>query len=124
MSAGRRYALGLAAVTVAAAGLIALLGGGAERWLALAMAAVVQGPLGWWVVESVGKPRFLAVWVTGMLVRLALVGVAGLVIVPLAQLHAAAMLVPLVLLLVVLVLLEGVVLMGQHSVQHSRVEIR
>ena len=72
----------------------------------------------------VGKPRFLAVWVTGMLVRLALVGVAGIVIVPLMHLRPAAMLVPLALLLTVFVLLEGVVLMGQHSVQHSRVGIR
>ena len=124
MSAGRRYILGLLLLATAAAGLMALLAGGAERWLALGVAVLVQGPLGWWVVQSVGKPRFLAVWVTGMLVRLAVVGVAGIVIVPLMHLRPAAMLVPLALLLTVFVLLEGVVLMGQHSVQHSRVGIR
>lgn len=124
MSAGLRYALALLLVAAVAAALIALLAGGREGWLALGLAAVVQAPLGWWLVESVGKPRFLGVWVTGMLARLALVGVMGLGIVPLLHLRAAAVLVPLVLLLTVFVLLEGVVLMGQHSVQHSRVEIR
>jgi hypothetical protein len=124
VSAGRRYTLGLLLVAGAAAALIAVLQAGREGWLALGLAVLVQAPLGWWLVESVGKPRFLGVWVTGMLGRLAVVGIAGLAIVPLMHLRPAAMLVPLVLLLTVFVLLEGVVLMGQHSVQHPRVEIR
>lgn len=114
MSAGRRYLVGLVLAGGAAAAVIALLDGGRERWLALGIALAVQGPFGWLVVESVGKPKFLAVWVTGMLGRLALVGLAGLVIVPAMHLRPAAVLVPLVLLLTVFVLLEGVVLMGRQ----------
>jgi hypothetical protein len=68
----------------------------------------------------VGRPAFLLVWVLGMLGRLALIGGAGFVLVPALGLRAEGLLVPLALLLMVFVLLEGVVLM----VQHSRVEIR
>jgi hypothetical protein len=114
VTAGRRYVLGLVLVTAAAAGLIALLARGAEWWVALGVAVVVQGPFGWLVVESVGKPRFLAVWTAGMLVRLALVGVTAVVVVPLLHLRPAAVLLPMVLLLMVFVLLEGLVLMGRQ----------
>jgi hypothetical protein len=114
VSAGRRYLVGLLLVAAGSAAFIALLHGGRERWVALGLALAVQGPFGWLVVESVGKEGFLAVWVTGMLGRLALVGLAGLVIVPAMHLRPAAVLVPLVLLLTVFVLLEGVVLMGRQ----------
>jgi hypothetical protein len=49
-----------------------------------------------------------------MLVRLALVGVTAVVVVPLLHLRPAAVLLPLVLLLMVFVLLEGLVLMGRQ----------
>ena len=114
MSAGRRYIVGLLLVAGAAAAVIALLHGGHERWVALGLALAVQGPLGWLVVESVGKPQFLALWVTGMLGRLAVVGAAALAIVPAMHLRPAAVLVPMVLLITVFVLLEGVVLMGRQ----------
>ncbi len=121
MTAGGRYAAGVAAAAGLGAAVIALVpGAGREAWLALALALAVQVPLGVWLVGSVGRPPFLAVWVIGMLGRLALIGVAGLVLVPALGLRAAGLLVPLALLLMVFVLLEGVVLM----VQHSRVEIR
>ena len=114
MSPGRRYLIGLLLLAGASAALIALLHGGRERWVALGLALAVQGPLGWLVVESVGKPKFLAVWVTGMLCRLALLGLAWVAIVPAMHLRPAAVLLPLVLLLTVFVLLEGVVLMGRQ----------
>jgi hypothetical protein len=122
MTAGRRYALGLALVALPGAGVTVLLPHVVRRegWLALVLALVVQAPLGWWLVESVGTSRMPAVWVVGMLARLALVALAGLVLVPALGLRAEGLLIPLALLLMVFVLLEGVVLM----VQHSRVETR
>lgn len=122
MTAGRRYALGLVLVALLDAAVTALLPGAIRReaWLALVLALVVQAPLGWWLVESVGTSRMPAVWVVGMLARLGLVAVAGLVLVPALGLRAEGLLIPLALLLMVFVLLEGVVLM----VQHSRVETR
>ena len=122
MTAGRRYALGLTLVALVAAAVTVLLpeAGRREARVALLLALAVQAPLGWWLVESVGTPRFLAVWVMGMLARLGLVGIAGLVLVPALGFRAEALLIPLALLLMVFVLLEGVVLM----VQHSRVETR
>lgn len=122
MTAGRRYALGLVLMALIGAAVTALLPGAIRReaWLALVLALVVQAPLGWWLVESVGTSRMPAVWVVGMLARLGLVAVAGLVLVPALGLRAEGLLIPLALLLMVFVLLEGVVLM----VQHSRVETR
>ena len=122
MTAGRRYALGLTLVALLATAVTFLLPAVARREprVALLLALVVQAPLGWWLVESVGTPRFQAVWVMGMLVRLGLVGIAGLVLVPALGFRADGLLIPLALLLMVFVLLEGVVLM----VQHSRVETR
>jgi hypothetical protein len=122
MTAGRRYALGLVLVALLDAAVTALLPDAFRReaWLALVLALVVQAPLGWWLVESVGTSRMPAVWVVGMLARLGLVAVAGLVLVPARGLRAEGLLIPLALLLMVFVLLEGVVLM----VQHSRVETR
>ena len=122
MTAGRRYALGLTLVALLAAAVTGFLPEALRREarIALVLALAVQAPLGWWLVESVGTPRFLGVWVMGMLARLALVGIAGLVLVPALGFRAEGLLIPLALLLMVFVLLEGVVLM----VQHSRVETR
>ena len=122
MTAGGRYALGLVLVALLGAAVTALLPDAFRRGasLALLLALVVQAPLGWWLVQSVGTSRMPAVWVVGMLARLGLVALAGLVLVPALGLRAEGLLIPLALLLMVFVLLEGVVLM----VQHSRVETR
>jgi hypothetical protein len=122
MTAGRRYALGLLLVALLAATVTVLLPEAVRREarIALLLALAVQVPLGWWLVESVGTSRMPAVWVAGMLARLGLVALAGLALVPALGLRADGLLIPLALLLMVFVLLEGVVLM----VQHSRVETR
>ena len=122
MTAGRRYALGLLLVALLAAAVTVLLPAVVRREarFALLLALVVQVPLGWWLVETVGTSRMPAVWVAGMLARLGLVALAGLALVPALGLRADGLLIPLALLLMVFVLLEGVVLM----VQHSRVETR
>jgi hypothetical protein len=119
---GRAYLGAVGTVSAAAALVIALLpvGGRTEAWTALAASLAIQAPLGWWLVRSVGTPRFLSVWGMGMLARLGLVGVMGLMVVPLTGMRAEPVLIPLVALLIAFVMLEGVVLM----IQHSRVEIR
>ncbi|MEO8226622.1 MAG: hypothetical protein ABI637_04275 [Gemmatimonadota bacterium] len=117
MTAGRRYLLLLAVLAVAGVVLAELLPLEMRRglWMALAFGMALQAPLGWWLVESVGRPRFLAVWSLGMLGRLALVAVLGLVVLPGAEIPPERVLIPLVVLLTLFVLLEAVVLMGQHS---------
>ena len=122
MTAGRRYLVLAAGLTGLAAAIIALLALTlrAAGWLALGCAAVTQVALGWWLVESVGRPRFFGAWVAGMLARLALVGVVGLVVVPAGGWDPEPVLVALVALMMMFVLLEGAVLM----IQRSRVEIR
>ena len=123
MTAAGRYLTGVVAVAAVAGSAVGLLFPPAWRgagWLALGLALVLQAPLGLWLVASVGTARMPAVWVVGILARLLLVGVTGLVIVPWSGLDAAAVLIPLVVLLVAFVLLEGVVLMMQQSRIGSR----
>jgi hypothetical protein len=79
--------------------------------LALGLAMAVQVPLGVWLMACLGSDRFLAVWVLGMLARLALVGVAGLALYPAFRWPAAPGLLSLVLLLMTSLALEGVVLL-------------
>jgi hypothetical protein len=84
-------------------------------WLALGLTLMVQSPLGWWLVASVGGDRFFVIWVIGMLLRLALVGVTALVLVPSLGLPAAPTLLALVGFLVVSLALEGIVSALHHS---------
>jgi hypothetical protein len=72
---------------------------------------VVQIPLGLWLLSTLGSDRFLPVWVLGMLVRLAVVGVAGLALFPTLRWPAAPGLLSLVLLLMASLGLEGLVLL-------------
>ena len=121
-AAGSKYLRFLGVATVAAALATGLV---PAEWrqparVALLAAVVLQAPLGWWLIETIGTPRFLGAWMAGMLARLGLVGVMGLIVVPAAGMRPEAVLVPLVAWLMVFVVLEGVVLM----IQHSRVEIR
>ncbi len=122
MTPGFRYLLGMAAMGSAAMAAGAALPGAwrAGWWLALGITLMVQSPLGWWLVTSVGADRFFAVWVIGMLLRLAVVGVTGLVLVPRLGLLPAPTLLPLVGFLVVSLALEGIV----SALQHSRASVR
>jgi hypothetical protein len=80
-------------------------------WLALGLAMSVQIPLGTWLLASLGSDRFLPVWVLGMLTRLALIGVAGLVLFPAFHWPVAPGLITLLLLLMASLALEGLVLL-------------
>lgn len=109
MSPGRTYVAGLLALSVLAA-LAAFSQAGAQRpaiWLAVAVGVGIQGPLGWWLIRSVGTPRFLGVWVAGMLLRFAVLGVMALVVLPAIVAPITASLLALAIVLVVLLFFEG-----------------
>jgi heme A synthase len=117
VTAAGRYLLGLAATAAGAA-----LATGAARadiraeiaWGALT-GLVLQAPLGWWVVQSIGTERFVLTWGLGMLVRLTAVAIAALVVVPLTRWQAGPMLGALVAVLVALLVVEAVTALKEHS---------
>ncbi|HEU4700134.1 MAG TPA: hypothetical protein VFS40_13205 [Gemmatimonadales bacterium] len=121
-AAGRRYLAGLALIGGAAGVAGALLPGpqAAGLRLALLVALAVQAPLGWWLVRSVGTPRFLAAWMAGMGARLGLVGLTAFVLVPQTGRPAAPTLVSLVALLFAFLALESIVVMLEHSQAEGR----
>ena len=110
MTAGGRYVLGATLVAVVAAGLTQLVAAGTRPgvWAAVLTGIVVQGPLGWWLVRAAGTERFLLAWAVGMGARLALLAVAGLVIVPRLGFDMAATLLALVGVLISFVMVEGI----------------
>jgi hypothetical protein len=109
----RRYLLGMGGIFLLFMGVVAFAPPGWRPglWLALGLAMSVQIPLGTWLLASLGTDRFLPVWVLGMLTRLALIGVAGLVLFPAFHWPAAPGLITLVLLLMASLALEGFVLL-------------
>lgn len=115
--AERRYAVGIGFVAAAAVavGLILPPDVRAGWWPALVLALVVQAPLGWWVIRSLGRPSFLAAWGVGLLARFGIVGLAALLLVPQLGWPPAATLVSLAGLLVVLLAVESVVLVVEQS---------
>jgi hypothetical protein len=84
-------------------------------WLALGITMAVQGPLGWWLMVSIGTERFLMVWALGTLVRLAVVALTGLVVVPALGWSPAPALLALAGFLLVSLALEGIVSALQQS---------
>jgi hypothetical protein len=81
---------------------------------------VLQAPLGWLAVRSIGTERFMAVWGLGMLVRLTTVAVAALIVLPVLGSRSWAMLGTMVGVLVALLLVEGVTALREHSWEHRR----
>ena len=81
----------------------------------IALGLLVQGPLGWWMIKSVGTPRFLGVWVIGIIARFALLAVAGLILFPLMRWSLSPGLVVLAVVLFAMLLLEGMVVWIVHS---------
>jgi len=122
VSGGRRYlaATALVALLAAGAGMVVPASWRPGWWLALGITLVLQAPLGWRLIASLGTDRFLALWVAGILLRLLAVGVTGLVVVPALGWPAAPVLLALVGFLVVSLAVEGMV----SALQCSRVEGR
>ena len=110
MTPARWYVAGVALVAIAGVILVVLVPAWVrdEVTLGAAIGLVLQAPLGWWTLRSVGTPRFLLVWGFGMLTRLALVALAGLVALPALNRSTGPTLGAMVGVLVALLLVEGV----------------
>lgn len=85
MTPGAWYVGGLAVVAGAGAIVLAMAPSEIRNEVAGGMAVgfLVQAPLGWWHVRTLGTQRFQLVWGAGMAIRLASVGLTALVLVPL-----------------------------------------
>jgi hypothetical protein len=122
VSLGRRYLAGVAAVGAGGAGLVLLVPAAVRHevlWGAVTGLAL-QAPLGWWALRSLGTDRFMLSWGLGMLVRFAVVAIAGLILLPLLGRAAAPMLGTMVGVLVALLLVEGVTAVREHSREDER----
>ena len=117
MSARGRYLIGL--LVVAAGGVVAAFAVSPdirrEVALGIGLGLLVQAPLGWWTVRSVGTERFQLAWVLGMVIRLAVVAIAGLILVPELRWEMVAALAALVATMLVLMLVEVLTLLGKNS---------
>jgi hypothetical protein len=116
-----RYLAGVAAVAAAAAGATATvpLDIRAEVGWGSLVGLVLQSPLGWWALRAIGTERFFPVWGLGMLVRLTVLAVAGLVVIPALGVRAGPMLGSMVGVLVALLLVEGITALREHSREHD-----
>ncbi len=112
MTAGRRYLVGVSAVAAAALLLSFVLPPDARTgvWLATALALLVQGPLGWWLLRTIGTERLQLVWAVGIAARFALVAACGFLVAPRLGLALAPLLFALVGVLMCCVVVEAVVL--------------
>lgn len=117
MKPARTYLIGLALVAAIMSGIV-LRFSDANRPAGFAMillGLVVQGPLGWWMIRSVGTPKFLGAWVLGMLARIGLLGVTALVLFPLLHWPLTPGILVLAVMLFAMLLLEGMVVWMVHS---------
>jgi heme A synthase len=76
---------------------------------------VLQAPLGWWTLRSIGSEKFQLVWLGGMIIRLAVVALAALVLSADNRWDAGAVLLALVATLLVLLLVEAATAVQEHS---------
>jgi hypothetical protein len=76
---------------------------------------LVQAPLGWWTLQSIGTEKFQLVWLGGMVIRLAVVVCAAVGLAGEYNWEAGALLMTLVATLLVLLLLEAVTAVREHT---------
>jgi heme A synthase len=118
-----RYLAGVAVVAAGGVALVAAVSPGDRAvvgWGAV-VGLILQTPLGWWALRSVGTEGFMAIWGLGMLVRLTVVVIAGSVVLPVLGRDAAGpMLGTMVGVLVALLLVEGVTALQEHSREDER----
>lgn len=117
MTAGKRYLVGLAAVATIGLILGLLVGPDLrnEVIFGLLLGLLIQAPLGWWTVRSIGTERFQLIWVVGMAIRLAVVAVTGLILAPEFEWRTVPVLAALVATLLVLLLVEALTALREHS---------
>ena len=122
MRLGLRYLTGVAMVAAGGAVVTAAVPApdrAVVGW-GIVIGLVLQTPLGWWAIRSIGTDRFMAVWGLGMLVRLTVVGVVGFAVLPVLGRRAGPMLGSMVGVLVALLLVEGVTALREHSREDQR----
>ena len=117
MTARKRYLVGVAAVSAVGAVMGLLVGPDLrdEVIFGVLLGLLIQAPLGWWTVRSIGTERFQLVWVVGMIIRLAVVALTGLVLAPEFEWRMVPVLAVLVTTLLVLLLVEAVTALREHS---------
>jgi hypothetical protein len=117
MNALRRYLIGLAAVGILGIVATRLARPALREEIAagVVIGLLVQAPLGWWTLRSIGTGRFQLVWVGGMVLRLGLIGVAAVVLSGQYRWEAGALLMAMVATLVILLLVEAVTAAQEHS---------
>ncbi len=117
MRARTRYLSGLVTVGVFGAVGVALASPAGRTELAggIALGFLVQAPLGWLTVRSLGTEKFQVVWALGMVIRLAMVALTGLVLVPALGWRMAPTLAGLVTTILVLLVVEVVTVMRENS---------
>ncbi len=122
MSRGAGYLSGVALVAAVAAGATATVPGAvrAEVGWGAGVGLLLQAPLGWWAIRSIGTERFFPVWTLGMVVRFTVVGIAGLALVPVLGGRAGPMLGSMVGVLVALLFVEGLTALREHSREEPR----
>jgi heme A synthase len=81
---------------------------------------ILQAPLGWWAVRSIGTDRFMAVWGLGMLVRFTVVLLTGFIVMPVLGARSGVMLGAMVAVLVGLLFVEAATALREHSGEPSR----
>jgi heme A synthase len=117
VSARRRYLAGLGFVALLGAAVVTFAGSADRLELAagIGLGLLVQAPLGWLTVRSVGTARFQTIWLLGMMVRLGVVALAGLVLIPALNWQLVPALAGLVVTIVVLLVVEVVTVMRDTS---------
>jgi heme A synthase len=117
MTAAKVYLFGFAAAGVLGAVIAFSVDPGIRREIVwgLVIGLLVQAPLGWWTLRSIGTERFQLVWVTGTVIRLALVAIAALILIPALGWRMAPALAALVATVLVLLLVEVVTASMEHS---------
>jgi heme A synthase len=121
VSLGRRYLAGVGLVAAGAAVVVVTLSEssrGPAGWGA-AVGLVLQVPLGWWAVRSIGTDRFMPVWGLGMLVRFTVVLLSGFIVMPALGDRSGTMLGAMVAVLVALLFVEAATALREHSRESS-----
>jgi hypothetical protein len=117
VTAGKRYLIGFAMAGIIGAVLVAVMSPSLQREVAwgVVIGLLVQVPLGWWTLRSIGTERFQLAWVAGMIIRLAIVAITGLVLVPAFGWRMVPTLGALVTTVLLLLLVEVVTAAQEHS---------
>jgi heme A synthase len=117
MTVAHRYLAGLIGAGLLGALVIAMANPPLREEIGAGVLAglLVQTPLGWWTLRSIGTERFQLVWLGGMVIRFAIVALAALVLAPLYGWDTGAMLLSLVATLMVLLMVEAITAVREHS---------